>query len=165
MRGYMERLIVSASLLISALFIPCAGAVNFESSGLGMSRSEFISVYGPEDMGCKIAKDTGGLYSCLKFGEIELPLMESKNVSDFHLVWKAPLTLDQSRSLAKKYIPNDSKLLESYRTASGSLVDVYMSESLTARFPAEDWDDESGVFIVIHSSAKKQTIIGINNNP
>lgn len=158
---YLKLLSITCSIFYS---LPGATAP-FESGGLGLSRAEFIKKYEPEDNDCAIAKQTGGLFSCLKYGEIELPLTSSSNVSDLHLKWKTGLGLDESRSLVKSYIPKDSKLRRSYQSPSGSIVDVYFSPSLAARFSSDKWDDKPGEFISIYSSIKNKTILGINNNP
>ena len=161
MIGFKHRILMAIGLVISL----SAAAASFESGGLGMARSEFIGKYGPEDKQCNIAKQTGGIFSCLKAGAVELPLMDEKNVSDFQLVWPRALNLEQSRALATPYIPADSRKVKTYLSDSGSTVDLYQSASLAKRFPAKSWDNKPGEFIVIHNTAKRKIIIGINNNP
>ncbi|WP_131863098.1 hypothetical protein [Crenobacter luteus] len=161
MIGFKHRILMAIGLVIS---LPAAAA-SFESGGLGMARSEFISKYGPEDKQCALTKQTGGLYSCFKAGRVELPLMDTKNVSDFQLVWPRALSLEESRALATPYIPSDSRKVKTYLTDYGSTVDLYHSASLAKRFAAKSWHDKPGEFIVIYSVKNRKTIVGINNNP
>lgn len=161
----MKYLKFGIPLLASVLYALPSIAATFESGGLGLARTDFVQKYGPEDKNCAIAKQTGGFFSCLKSGEIELPTTSNKNISDLHLKWRGALSIEESRRLAKNYIPKDSKLKKSYQSSSGSMIDVYFSPSLAARFPAEKWHEKAGEFITIHSTAKNKTILGINNNP
>ncbi len=67
---------------------------------------------------------------------------------------------------------HDSTLVRTYTAPSGSLVDLYQSESLKALFDASAWDDaEPGQFIVIYTGQQANggrvasVILAPGNNP
>lgn len=89
--------------------------------------------------------------------------------------YKRPgISIEESRSLSKKFIPSDGRLIKTYKNQSGSTVDLYTSESLKSlepHFPANApgvWTGgEVGNFIVIHSGTDsvRRIVIGTGNNP
>lgn len=161
--------------LLSAISI--GTAADLTSGGLGLSRQSWEAKHGKPDSKCPINSNT-----CYEGGKYMLWYMNNYiNSLDIYphplpYTYKMPgINIEESRSLSKRFIPSDSKLIKTYKSrTSGSTVDLYMSESL--KFlelfrPAEAkylWlGGEVGNFIVIHSGTDdvKRILIVTGNNP
>lgn len=88
------------------------------------------------------------------------------------------ISLEDARAISTLLLPDDRKLIRTYTSAGGRLVDLYRSEWLKDRFPAtmklgdsdfSMWiEGEPGDFIVLYRAATGKVssiIVAIGNNP
>jgi hypothetical protein len=149
--------------------------VDIESGSLGLSKRVWEVKQGKPDIKCMNG------YTCYKGGKYMVSFMDDHIWLIEVIISPLPITskpggisINESRTLSKSFIPSDGKLIKTYTNRSGSTVDLYMSENLKtleAHFPANApgvWTGgEVGNFIVIHSGVGGVTriVIGTGNNP
>lgn len=152
-------------------------AADILSGGLGLSKQLWEEKQGKQDTKCP----SNLPYTCYSSGKYMVSYMENYiwmleiYVSPLpHTSKTSGISIEESRSLSKKFIPVDGRLMRTYKNRSGSTVDLYMSEtlkSLEPYLPANAlgvWTGgEVGNFIVIHSGIDniKRIVIGTGNNP
>lgn len=144
-------------------------APRFHSGGLGLTRSDWEAIHGSG------SKDNSGWFHYANEAYvIDFASWSTPEYSAWHIErqwgWPRPkpVPLDEARSEARSLIPTDSKLVKTYTTQQGRLVDLYFSESLKRRFPARMFiGGEPGNFIVLYrpTNPVDTMIIGIGNNP
>ena len=82
---------------------------------------------------------------------------------------KNAVTIDVARNESKKLIPKDAKFLKSYKSQSGSTVDLYHSDSLKTQFSEDNFiGGKPGDFIILYRNQTGKTttfIIALGNNP
>lgn len=152
-------------------------ATDLTSGGLGLSRQSWEAKQGKPDSKCP-----GDLpFTCYEGGKYMVGYMNDYiwilEIYPYPLpyTYKKPgISIEESRSLSKRFIPADGRLIKTYKSRSGSSVDLYMSESLKSlesHFPANApgvWTGgEVGNFMVIHSGTDsvRRIVIGTGNNP
>lgn len=172
-----NKLLLVAVVFLSAISI--GTAARFSSGGLGLSRNSWEEKQGKPNSKCL----TNMLSTCYEGGRYVVTYTDNFisrleiYQHPFPYTYKVPgISINESRSLSRNFIPADSRLLKKYKSrTSGSTVDLYMSESLKyldSQVPAKDnylWlNGEAGNFVVIHSGASndvKKIIINTGNNP
>lgn len=79
------------------------------------------------------------------------------------------VSIEQARKESKSFIPKDAKFVKTYKSQSGSTVDLYQSESLKSRFSEESYiGGKPGDFIILYRNQTGKTttfIISVGNNP
>lgn len=166
-------------LVIVAFFssISIVTATDLTSGGLGLSRQSWEVKQGKPDSKCP----SNLPYTCYEGGKYMVGYMDDHIwILEIYLhplpyTYKRPgISIEESRSLSKRFIPSDGRLIKTYKSRSGSSVDLYMSESLKSlesHFPANApgvWTGgEVGNFMVIHSGTDsvRRIVIGTGNNP
>lgn len=166
-----------AALLCLALFLFSAPhSLANEMPKLGSQLGEFNIALGARDPRCQSGT------ACFQNGAIVVQDLKGA-VSSISLYWNslnAPKSAEESRKRAERFIPKDARLLRTYTSKSGSLVDLYFSQQLAKQLPkkiplerldgtiagySDTWDGENpGTFIVLHS-ARHKTTIAAGNNP
>lgn len=152
-------------------------AADIMSGGLGLSKQLWEAKQGKPDTKCP----SNLPYTCYSGGKYMVSYMENYiwmleiNISPLpHTNKTSGISIEESRSLSKNFIPIDGRLIKTYKNLSGSTVDLYMSKalkSLEPYLPANAlgiWTGgEVGNFIVIHSGTDniKRIVIGTGNNP
>lgn len=170
-----NKLLLITLALFSAISI--VKASDLSSGGLGLSKQLWEAKQGKSDIKCP----SNLPYTCYEGGKYMVGYMNDHIwILEIYLhplpyTYKRPgISIEESRSLSKRFIPSDGRLIKTYKNQSGSTVDLYMSESLKSlesHFPANApgvWTGgEVGNFIVIHSGTNdvKRIVIGTGNNP
>ena len=163
--------------IIFLALISQSTAADIVSGGLGLSKQLWEAKQGKQDTKCP----SNLPYTCYSGGKYMVGYMENYiwmlevYVSPLpHTSKTSGISIEESRSLSKKFIPVDGRLIKTYKNRSGSTVDLYISEnlkSLEPYLPANAlgvWTGgEVGNFIVIHSGTDKikRIVIGTGNNP
>jgi len=167
----------SQLILLFLVVISQSTAADIISGGLGLSKQAWEVKQGKPDAECP-----GNLpYTCYGAGKYMVSYKDDYIWMFEVYIHPLPntgktqgISVEESRSLAKRFIPMDGQLIKTYKNRSGSIVDLYMSEtlkSLESHFPANEpgvWTGgEIGNFMVIHSGIDsiKRIVIGTGNNP
>jgi len=152
-------------------------AEDIVSGGLGLSKQLWEAKQGSPDLKCP----SNLPYTCYEGGKYMVSYMNDHIwILEIYLhplpyTFKNPgISIEESRSLSKNFVPSDSRFIKTYKSQSGSNVDLYMSESLkslepsfSANTPGVWTGGEVGNFIVIHSGTDEVQliIIATGNNP
>jgi hypothetical protein len=90
------------------------------------------------------------------------------NVLYYTWAQSQPVSLEESRKIAREMIPEDAQRVRSITKNDGSLVEVYSSQSLANTFGVdpEAWmGAKAGTFVVFHSISLRKTIISVGDYP
>ncbi|WP_152680317.1 hypothetical protein [Chromobacterium subtsugae] len=162
----MHPLTKALFLIYILLLPPLSLATTYTSGGLGLSYNNMIKKYGPPEPTCPFSKLYGN-YPCLQSGTMLIPNREKNgNTEEINLYWPSETSLDIARILVRQYFPKDWKKVRTYTKKSGSIIDLYHSNSLAKRFESNKWDGEKpGTFMIVHYPDKRFVLIAIGNNP
>jgi hypothetical protein len=169
----MKKVSLILAILICISFIKLQEAYAFESTGLGLSKSEWNRLYMPtKTFDFTIGTEYERKYDVIFDGNAYRIERLFPN--------KRFLALKQARAEAERLLPTDSELIRNYvmKDRDGTIIYLYHSESLKDRFsPTIDlfgekinrWENaQPGDFIVLfkifHGQVQRY-IISIGNNP
>lgn len=159
--GLIPTLAPSATAAPTAV-APQVEPDTFASGGLGLSREAWEATHGS-------GTESAGfvLYENKSFAVLYL----DNYVAQLEFGFDTPGGVESARSVATALGPRDHKLIRTYTTDTDQLVDLYMSETLADRFPADAWiNGEPGNFIVIYrrnviDESVSGIVLGLGNNP
>lgn len=135
----------------------------YASRGLGLSRAAWEELHG------KPTRDVGDI---LFYGSDVNVMFFDNAVWNLSQSFGDPgISVSEARDMARLWLPKDAKLLKTYTSDIGQLVDLYHSPSLVARFPSDNWvNGKPGDHVVIYrhndgSDLVFGIVIGTGNNP
>lgn len=144
---------------------PASPVSTYKSGGLGLERITWESQHG--------SPITGG-EPFLRYENDKFAVMFSQSGKAAHIERtygdRNAVAFGDAQADSKKLMPSDAKLIRTYTSpGSGNLVDLYRSQSLKDRFPAESFiGGKPGELVAIYrnqTGVVTSFIVAIGNNP
>lgn len=148
---------------------PISSAPAYASGGLGLDRAYWERMHDvgkPDDPGSPMFFSFKGGKFQVRFSGIR-----SGNVEYIERVWgdRNAVPMEEARKESKQFIAASAKFVRTYTSGSGSMIDLYKSESLKGRFSDDGWTGgKPGDSTILYCNQTGRTttfIILTGNNP